>query len=133
MTVDVQLGQRADVDPVFLAVIHLRRQFPVQRVDSFDDDQLVLLNGSQPLAKDLLPLQKVESGQVYSLPCQQTVQVMVEQLDIDGAKILVIRFTILVQWCLAPLHEIVICSHVHWVKTIDPELDAKPLSKSGFS
>ena len=130
--VDIQLGQRTDVDFEFLLGRDLLRQFPVQTVNSFNYNGLAVPEPGDALAVFFLAFNEIKCRQIYFPACQQIVHVLVEQPDIDGVQIFIIRLAVLVQGCLATLNKIIIGSHVQCVHTVDLQLNTKPARECGF-
>jgi len=53
--VNIELGQRTDINFEFFLLGDLRRQRIVQRMDALDDDRLIAANPSQAFAVFLMP------------------------------------------------------------------------------
>ena len=133
MHVDVQLRQRTDIDLVLRFIRNLLCQFSVQRVDAFDDDELIFVDLRDPVAEHFLSFEEIEFRKIDFLACQQIVHVAAEQVDVHGAQVLEIQFAVFIRYHIFPVDKVIIGAHVDWTQSVDPELDAKPSGKCGLA
>ena len=133
MTVQIQLGQRADVNAELLFLRNPAGQFLIQAVYSLDDDRLVLPDRSDPMPEFLPPGQEIETGKVDCFPRHEVIHIPAEQLRVDGSQPFVIRFSVLVQRRLPPFDEIIIRSQIQCIQTVYPELNLQTLGEGGLS
>ena len=108
MLVDVELGQRTDVD--FELALHRERagQPVVESVDSLDD-QYVLFSELH-VAVLVFPLAglKIEDRQIDALARKQFIHVVVKQLHIQRFQTFQIEFPVLIARALIPVRIIII-------------------------
>ena len=94
MAVEVELGQRADVDAVFQLAGDLLAERVVQPVDALDDEHLIFVHlEPHALLEPALRLEGIER-QLDLAPGQQLDELIVEQRHVDGFQTLEVGLTV---------------------------------------
>ena len=65
MRVDIQLGERRNIDAEFILFIDAFGKFRIEGVNAFDHDQLILADGGDPFAENLDAVDEIEFRQIH--------------------------------------------------------------------
>ena len=133
MSIDIELGQSADVYFVLAAMGHIFTEFFIEPVNALDNDGLFPCH-RQPLALVPLPVprQKVISRQNDFLSCQQSQHMFIKELYIQRLNTLIIVISIGLARCIFPIDKIVVQRNGHRQKLGRPQLYPQALGKGSL-
>ena len=133
MAVEVELGQRADIDSVFQLAGDLLAERVVQPVDALDDDHLILLR-PEPHApfQPALCLEGIQR-QLDLAPGQQLHQLIVEQRHVDGFQTFQIGLSVRAERDHLAVFIVIIQRNRQRALAADAELHAQPVGEGRFA
>ena len=120
------------VDTIFVLILYLRRQFGVQPMDTFQNQNHVFFQPkllSTPFPHTFL---KIIMRQFHLFTCQQGLQLVVEKRKIQSIKRLEVILSMLVFGRLVTVHEIIVQRHGIGLHAVGHQLYGKPLAERGL-
>ena len=108
----------------------IRDRLVIETMYPLYHDRLKRPYGCYPGPEHLPSRPEVESRKIYPFAHQQSVHIIVEQIDIQGVQIFEIIMSVLIDRRLTPFQIIIISPHVKGLQPVYPQLHAQPLGKS---
>ena len=134
MVIQVQRQQRTDVHPEDQIFVHVLRQHQrIQPVEPLHDHHRVRVQ-PQGVAPPLPPSgEEIEGGKAYLLPVQQAVDVLAEQVGVQGVDVFQIQLAVRPRGDFVPVNVVVVQAHENGLFPVNTELGGQPVGGGGLS
>ena len=133
MVIDIQLGQRADIDTELLVRRQRIGHLLIQAVDALDDQDIILAQG-EIIAFVLPPAgDKIEPRNLHLLPVQKSQHILIKLLHVDGSERLKIIVPLLILRRVLAVDEIIVRLHRMGLHAQRSQLNAQPVGKGSFA
>ena len=133
MVIEQDGCQRRDIDTELLRFGDLRGELRVQGVDALDDENVVGLHAQ--LLAALLAASRLEVifRQLYLLATEERVELVVDELEIEGIDALVVIFALVVLGRVLTVDKIVVERNLQRFDAVGQQVYAQTLAGGGLS
>ena len=132
VVVEQQGCECGGIDSEFVSVVHTFCQSRVERVNAFEDEDVVLLEFQFPSARNAFPGEEVIARRFNLFSGDEGVELGGEEFDVHCFDVFEVIFSFLIARCAYAVHKVVVGGDCHGAYAADSELDSESFGEGGF-